>query len=382
MAKVRLQPDTRQFIYRVARALVDQGWRLRQIPSRGELAYNRQRLQLETPDRIIDLRLHLYKIGQSGRSKPYERRIEITSTFEGGRLARVDVVTEAVLGYDAAADTFVGFDPRRLEHGGHTQNASSFFDQEGLRLASDREIHTLPRESDLFGTEYHAFFRPARIAEYLVNLDGIHKGAYRGQGAYSPLRRPRGGELAVEASLAKEDLLIVRAPRRGGAPKGARQSDVAAYEAGRMGRLARRKITPEEFLEIQRRFEEIGLLGEKLVLDEERRRLRAAGADTLADQVRWISQESIAEGFDILSYEPDGAERFIEVKATVRSLAVFQITRREWDMAASHRSRYFIARVTDTRGEANIAYLQDPIALEAAGTLTRVASGWQVTINE
>jgi hypothetical protein len=39
-----------------------------------------------------------------------------------------------VLGVDRDSDLLVGFDPRRLEHGGTSSNATNFFDVDALEL--------------------------------------------------------------------------------------------------------------------------------------------------------------------------------------------------------------------------------------------------------
>jgi hypothetical protein len=61
----------------------------------------------------------------------------------------------------------------------------------------------------------------------------------------------------------------------------------------------------------------LGKAGERLVFEHERQRLSGAGRDDLARRVEWTSEErGDGAGFDILSYEPDGRERLIEVKTT------------------------------------------------------------------
>lgn len=78
----------------------------------------------------------------------------------------------------------------------------------------------------------------------------------------------------------------------------------------------------EELRKRQRREEEkqrIGFLGEKYVFELERGRLLAAGKKKLAAQVRLISAENDAAGYDVLSFTTKGAERHIEVKSTAQS---------------------------------------------------------------
>ena len=75
--------------------------------------------------------------------------------------------------------------------------------------------------------------------------------------------------------------------------------------------------------------EENGRLGEEFVLNYERRALRRAGHRDLAERVEWVSQESVCEGYDILSYEVSGDEKWIEVKATKGNRRVFEMSDHE-----------------------------------------------------
>lgn len=63
----------------------------------------------------------------------------------------------------------------------------------------------------------------------------------------------------------------------------------------------------------------IGNRGEAIVLEYERQRLCSAGKEKLAEQINHIAQTNDSAGYDILSYDNDGTERSIEVKATSAS---------------------------------------------------------------
>lgn len=61
----------------------------------------------------------------------------------------------------------------------------------------------------------------------------------------------------------------------------------------------------------------LGRKGEEWVLALERRRLAAAGRSDLSERVRWVSEDDgDGAGYDIASFDADGAEMFIEVKTT------------------------------------------------------------------
>jgi hypothetical protein len=60
----------------------------------------------------------------------------------------------------------------------------------------------------------------------------------------------------------------------------------------------------------------LGDRGEKIVLDLEKTRLINAGRKDLAKKIERVSLKTDSLGYDIRSFEKDGTERFIEVKAT------------------------------------------------------------------
>lgn len=71
-----------------------------------------------------------------------------------------------------------------------------------------------------------------------------------------------------------------------------------------------------DFVAQQKRFQWIGDRGEAIVFALEKQRLTQAGRPDLAKTVDHVSQRKDGLGFDILSFDDDGTERPIEVKAT------------------------------------------------------------------
>jgi len=65
-----------------------------------------------------------------------------------------------------------------------------------------------------------------------------------------------------------------------------------------------------------RRAKMLGDRGEKIVMDLEIEKLNGYRRPDLADRVERVSLKSDAFGYDVLSFERDGTERYIEVKAT------------------------------------------------------------------
>ena len=359
------------------KALTGTGWSAVEGPLAGRLRRNQQLMVLRVPGNERRVRLSVYKVTGSGRSRPGERRIEITTTYLSG-LPRLSDYEDVVLGFDAPTGTFVGVDPRRLAYGGETSNASTFFDSAGLDWSDPRRILVRVRNVRLFdGTEYHAFFKPIRLAEYIFNQREIHSGIYNNRGPFSGRTRSRAGALSVQN--AGSDMLILEYPRHPLRRSPAVRQLVEAAERGDEKRLRRAKLSPAEYLAIQRRCEENGQIGEQFVVREEWKRLRRAGRNDLATMVKWVSQLSVGEGYDILSFETDGTSRLIEVKATSGTARTFEMTRNEWTAAQRQRAKYCVYRVVDVRRRPRIAaVLRDPVQLESDGNITRSPSGWLI----
>jgi len=74
-----------------------------------------------------------------------------------------------------------------------------------------------------------------------------------------------------------------------------------------------------------------GLAGEKLALEFEKWQLTAIGKEALADRIEWVSQTAgDGLGFDILSCNPNGSDKYIEVKTTkLTKEAPFYFTQNE-----------------------------------------------------
>lgn len=71
------------------------------------------------------------------------------------------------------------------------------------------------------------------------------------------------------------------------------------------------------YLEREQKNSRLGLLGEELVMKFEKWHLIKAGKERLAEQVCWISkEEGDGAGFDILSRNLNGTDKYIEVKTT------------------------------------------------------------------
>jgi len=107
-----------------------------------------------------------------------------------------------------------------------------------------------------------------------------------------------------------------------------------------------RKFNPAErdFLNRQ-----LGYKGEEMIFKFEQQRLKQIDRPDLAKKVRWISQEEgDGAGYDILSFDRKGSERFLEVKTRVGSqTAPFYLTRNELSFSKERPQEFRICRLYD-----------------------------------
>ncbi|GAH59987.1 unnamed protein product, partial [marine sediment metagenome] len=118
----------------------------------------------------------------------------------------------------------------------------------------------------------------------------------------------------------------------------------------RGGKASQRKMVVD-FEEENRRFARLGERGENVVLMQERKYLLELGKDNLARKVKQVSKKNVSAGYDILSFEPDGRKKYIEVKATSRSykgIVSFLISSNELEKA-KELENYYIYIVFNTK---------------------------------
>lgn len=90
----------------------------------------------------------------------------------------------------------------------------------------------------------------------------------------------------------------------------------------------------------------LGEQGEQLVLAYEKWQLHQAGKSSLADEIRWISVDDDGAGFDILSKNLNGSDKYIEVKTTKLSKeAPFFFSKGEYEYSKAKASNYHLYRV-------------------------------------
>jgi hypothetical protein len=120
--------------------------------------------------------------------------------------------------------------------------------------------------------------------------------------------------------------------------------------------LAVEQSRPRQLEQLLRKFDPVerdnrnralGRAGESFVLEVERRQLTKLQRSDLAHRVRWIAAEdSDGAGYDILSFDPSGRERLIEVKTTNGGTTTpFFLSRNEYETAAARTDSWRLYRV-------------------------------------
>lgn len=101
------------------------------------------------------------------------------------------------------------------------------------------------------------------------------------------------------------------------------------------------------YLQREQNNRNLGQAGENLILDYEKWRLKKAGKIELSKKVEWVSKEKgDGAGFDILSKNEDGSDRFIEVKTTKLSRETpIYIFRNENYFTLTRLSDFYLYRV-------------------------------------
>lgn len=101
------------------------------------------------------------------------------------------------------------------------------------------------------------------------------------------------------------------------------------------------------YLEREQKNNKLGLLGEQLVLEYEKWNLIQLGKEKLAEEVRWVSQENgDGTGFDILSKNQNGTDKYIEVKTTkLGKETPFYFTRNELLFSLKNSKDFYLFRL-------------------------------------
>lgn len=115
----------------------------------------------------------------------------------------------------------------------------------------------------------------------------------------------------------------------------------------------------EEALANQKRNRKIGEEAENLVFESERQRLIDLGKIDLAEKVKIVSAD-MSLGYDILSYEVDGKERYIEVKGTPAEYSTFFLSAHELEKSVSLDNYYLFVVHNVRTSKPRIQFVRQP----------------------
>lgn len=115
--------------------------------------------------------------------------------------------------------------------------------------------------------------------------------------------------------------------------------------------VARSATLRKDYVDREARNRSLGAAGEEFVLAFERYRLHAMGEKRLSDRVDHVSKtKGDGLGYDVLSFESDGRERFIEVKTTAFGKETpFFISRNEVEFSGAFSEQFHLYRLFDFR---------------------------------
>ncbi|MDB5226182.1 MAG: hypothetical protein JWN78_375 [Bacteroidota bacterium] len=100
------------------------------------------------------------------------------------------------------------------------------------------------------------------------------------------------------------------------------------------------------YLEREQNNISLGTKGEELIMAYEKWRLITLGKESLGDAIEWISKSDDGAGFDILSKNENGTDRYIEVKTTKLSKdSPIFFSKNEYEFSKYKSNDYYLYRV-------------------------------------
>ncbi len=116
--------------------------------------------------------------------------------------------------------------------------------------------------------------------------------------------------------------------------------------------MAKKTIKKIDYVKKQKKNADNGLIGEKLVMAYEEEKLRKFGREDLIKNIKWISKEDDGTGYDILSFDKEGNEIYIEVKSTENGdNTTFYISANEIKTMEELKDKYFIYRIFNLKSK-------------------------------
>lgn len=122
--------------------------------------------------------------------------------------------------------------------------------------------------------------------------------------------------------------------------------------------LTNNKSGSVDWAKIEQRNRELGLLGEKAVIEHEKKQLLEHGRPELADSIQHTALVNTAAGYDIKSFDPiTGLEKYIEVKTTTGNKNTpFFISPNEINISIAKDKQYWVYRLYNFRSTSEVEF--------------------------
>jgi hypothetical protein len=133
--------------------------------------------------------------------------------------------------------------------------------------------------------------------------------------------------------------------------------------------------------------DKVGKLGEEIVVDFEKNKLIKENRQDLADQVNWHRDDAgnRTPGWDITSFDKDGQELYIEVKASEgQKISDVELTINEWIQAERNidNNKYKVYLVSDVFANPIIEIIDNPASMVREGLLTLNVARYQLLLGK
>lgn len=248
---------------------------------------------------------------------------------------------------------------------------ADYFQMLGLYLAGQavsKSIHRRKLAQLLDGrSEGSIEFKHCNISAVLNELSVPYLPGYRPRGNYQGLLAEAViGRLKTGPSIDKVALAAVEQPAL--VPEhidfsGIKTDAPIRQEKAQLELPPSFKAVKRDYLEREASNRSLGSAGEEFALRFERWRLVACGQETLADRIEHVSRtQGDGMGFDILSFNLDGSERFIEVKTTTFGMETpFFLSERELVRSQVAKDDFHLYRIFEFRKQPRLFDLPGPL---------------------
>jgi len=134
------------------------------------------------------------------------------------------------------------------------------------------------------------------------------------------------------------------------------------------GPILRYLPRPVNYLELEARNRRLGLAGEQFVISYEQARLMSVGCERYAARIEHVARtHGDGDGFDVLSFDQTGEERFIEVKTTKYGRETpFFVSRNELEVSKSQSKQYHLYRLFGFRESPGLFTLRGALSSTCA----------------